>query len=262
MPTENKPAGSFVVLSVKHTHRRHKAITLWRPDDKGYCWKLSSAGIYEEARVIEHLGYYNSGCSNVAVPFYLVERLSREVEYDTKEFGLCLPNDAATWTQLLACVIRPTDYEPKPEYRGSRYSENSMWLKRKRCEQVNQAIQIIADNGRRFFHNHAANRYASMEVDARGKVWFVDDYSGKRIFTHETAWGGRWRGFSHGGTLKDLVKELRDYICTGKQLHPGYLGPERFDDSNIWGYDEAGMKAVREQAGALPVFRQPVAEAA
>lgn len=262
MPTENKPAGSFAVLSVKHTHRRHKAITLWRPDDKGYCWKLSSAGIYEEARVLEHLGYYNSGCSNVAVHFDLVERLSREVEYDTKEFGLCLPNDAATWAQLLACVIRPTDYEPKPEYRGSRYSENSMWLKRKRCEQVNQAIQIIADNGRRFFYNQAANRYASMEVDARGKVWFVDDYSGKRIFTHETAWGGRWRGFSHGGTLRNLVEAFRDYIRTGEPLPSGYLGPERFDDSNIWGYDEAGMKAVREQAGALPVFRQPVAEAA
>lgn len=96
-----------------------------------------------------------------------------------------------------------------------------------------------------------------MEVDARGKVWFIDDYSGTRVFTHETVWGGRWRGFTHGGTLKDVVKAFRDYICTGKQLHPGYLGPERFDDSKIWGYDEAGMKAAREQAGALPVFRQP-----
>ena len=262
MPTENKPVRTLIVLILKHTHRRHKAITLWRQDDKGYCWMLSSAGRYEEARVLEHLGYYNSGCSNVAVPFDLVERLSREVEYDTKEFGLCLPNDASTWAQLLACVISPTDYEPKPEYRGSRYSENSMWIKRKRCEQVNQAIRIIADHGRRFFYSQTVNRYASMEVDHRGKVWLVDDYTGKRVFTHETVWGGRWRGFSHGGTLRSLVEAFRDYICTGKQLHPGYLGPERFDDSNIWGYDEAGMKAVREQAGALPVFRQPVSEAA
>ena len=257
MPTENKPARTFIVLSLKHTHRRHKAITLWRADDSGYCWKLSSAGVYEEARVLECLGYYNSGCSNVAVPADLVERLSCEVEYDTKEFGICLPNNADTWAKLLASVIRPTDYEPKPEYRGSRYSENSMWMKRKRCEQVNQAIRIIADHGRRFFYSQTVNRYASMEVDARGKVWFIDDYSGKRIFTHETVWGGKWRGFSHGGTLKDLIKAFRDYICTGEPLHRGYLGPERFDDSNIWGYDAAGMKAVREQAGVLPVFRQP-----
>ena len=32
--------------------------------------------------------------------------------------------------------------------------------------------------------------------------------------------------------------------------------PERFNDSDIWGYDETGMKAVREQAGAYPVFHQ------
>jgi hypothetical protein len=67
---------------------------------------------------------------------------------------------------------------------------------------------------------------------------------------------------THGGTLRDLIKEFRDYICTGEPLHPGYLGPERFNDSNIWGCDEAGMQSVREQAGALPVFRQPDVEAA
>ncbi|MBD9599356.1 hypothetical protein IB252_05875 [Pseudomonas sp. PDM10] len=140
--------------------------------------------------------------------------------------------------------------------------ENKLALKRQRAEQVNQAIRIIADHGRRFFYSQSVNRYASMEVDARGKVWFIDDYSGKRVFTHETVWGGRWRGFTHGGTLKDMVKAFRDYICTGEPLHPGYLGPERFNDSNIWGYDEAGMKAVRKQAGPLSVFRQPVSEAA
>lgn len=141
-------------------------------------------------------------------------------------------------------------------------TENKLDLKRQRVEHVNQAIRIIGAHGRRFFFNQVADRYASMEVDQRGKVWFIDDYSARRIFTHKTNWGGRWRGFSHGGTLRNLVEALRDYIRTGEPLSPGYLGPERFDDSNIWGYDEADMKAVREQAGALPVFRQPVAEAA
>lgn len=141
-------------------------------------------------------------------------------------------------------------------------TENKLALKRQRVEHVNQAIRIIADHGRRFFFNQLADRYARMEVDQRGKVWFVDDYSARRIFTHKTVWGGRWRGFSHGGTLRNLVEAFRDYIRTGEPLPPGYLGPERFDDSNIWGYDEAGMKAVREQAGALAVFRQSVAEAA
>lgn len=74
---------------------------------------------------------------------------------------------------------------------------------------------------------------------------------------HKAGWGGRSRGFSHGGTLKDLIRAFRDYICTGEQVRPGYLGPERFNDSNIWGYDEEGMRAVREQAGVLPVFSPP-----
>lgn len=111
----------YIVLSLKHTRRRHTAITLWRPDDKGYCWKVESAGIYEESRVLEHLGYYNSGCSNIAVPADLARKLSREVEYDTKEYGVCLPNNARTWKQLIAAVIRPTAHPAQPEYRGARH---------------------------------------------------------------------------------------------------------------------------------------------
>ena len=125
MPTEKKLASTFIVLSLKHTHRRHKAITLWKADDSGYCWKLASAGIYDEARVLEHLGYYNSGCSNIAVPYELVKRLAVDTEYDTKEFGICLPNNAKTWKQLLASVIRKPDYPSRPEYRGVRYSKEA-----------------------------------------------------------------------------------------------------------------------------------------
>lgn len=65
-------------------------------------------------------------------------------------------------------------------------TKNKPTLKQQRAEQVNLAIRIIADHGRRFFYSQAVNRYASMEVDARGKVWFIDDYTGKRVFTHET----------------------------------------------------------------------------
>lgn len=244
----------YIVLSLKHTKRRDKAITLWQAGDTGYCWKLEAAGLYDEADVLERLGYYNSGCSNIAVPVDLVIDLCEKVEYDTMEFGVCLPNKADIWSKLLEAVIRPTQYEPKPEYRGAKHTDNSLWNKRQRCEQVNQAIRIIGDHGRRFFFYEAAQRYASLEVDQRGKVWLIDDYTGKRIYTHPTTWGGRWGGFSHGGTLKSLVERLRDYICKGKPLHISWLGPERFGDSNIWGYDEGSIRKVRDLAGALPVF--------
>ncbi|CAG8863102.1 hypothetical protein PS627_00038 [Pseudomonas fluorescens] len=252
----------YIVLSLKHTHKRHRAITLWQANDQGYCWTLNLAGLYEEADVLERLGYYNSGCANIAVPADLVRELCQKVEYDTLEFGVCLPNNASTWSTLLEAVIRPTQYEPKPELRGAKRNDNSLWMKRRRCEQVNKAIRIIGAHGRRFFYDDVQDRYARLEVDQRGKVWIIDEYSGKRIFTHPTAWGNKWRGFNHGGTLKSLVERFRDFITIGKQLHIGWLGPERFSDSNIWGYDEDSMKLVREQAGALPVFLQPQAIAA
>lgn len=133
--------------------------------------------------------------------------------------------------------------------------EDKLALKRHRCEQVNQAIQIIAAHGRRFFFSASRQTYASMEVDDRGRVWYIDYASRKRIYTHPTPWN-KWRGFSSGGTLRNVVEGFRDFIITGKPLDPFYLGPERFNGENIWGYPEDEMQKVREQAGALPVFRQ------
>ncbi len=132
--------------------------------------------------------------------------------------------------------------------------------KRQRAEHVNEVMRIIASHGRRFFYSATSNRYASIEVDARGRVWFIDDYSGKAIYTHPTGFTNRWRGFTHGGTLRSLVEAFRDYITNGVPLSPAYLGPERhrLTDGNIWGYDDNSMRAVRELAGAFPVFAQPV----
>ncbi len=132
----------------------------------------------------------------------------------------------------------------------------SLAAKQLRVAEVNQVICIIANHGRRFFFSQSSQCYASMEVDARGRVWFIDDYSGKRIYTHPTTWGSKWRGFTHGGTLRALVEAFRDYIITGKSLNPFYLGPERnnLSHGNIWGYEPEAMHAVREQACALTVF--------
>lgn len=38
----------YIVLSLNHTKRRDKAITLWKGADKGYCWKLEPAGVCTE----------------------------------------------------------------------------------------------------------------------------------------------------------------------------------------------------------------------
>jgi hypothetical protein len=130
--------------------------------------------------------------------------------------------------------------------------------KQERANHANALIAVIGKHGRRFFYNQPHNRLAHFEVDARGKVWFHDDYSAKRIYTHKTGFSARWRGFSHGGTLRSLVEAMRDYICTGTTLEPGWIGLERsFTESNIWGYPEEDMRACRAEALSLPIIKQP-----
>ena len=136
--------------------------------------------------------------------------------------------------------------------------------KQQRLEHCNQLLQVIARHGRRFFYNARHDRVASLELDARGRVWFIDDYSGQRVYTHPTGFGGRWRDFSHGGTLRGLVEALRDYIVTGELLPRGYIATETsWSDGDIWGYSPEAAKAVREEAYAIPMFREhPKREAA
>lgn len=131
-----------------------------------------------------------------------------------------------------------------------------MATKQERLEHANQLIQIIAAHGRRFFFSLSSGRTAQLLIDQRGRVWFQDDSTGKLIFTHETTWSNKWRGFSHGGTLRDLVEMMREYIIKGIPIHPYYLGMERRNvyDGNIWGYTDEEIKAVREQAALLPII--------
>ncbi len=131
-------------------------------------------------------------------------------------------------------------------------------LKQQRCEQVNAVIKIIGAHGRRFFYNARFDRYARIELDQRGRVWIIDDYTGERVYTHPTGFGNQWRGFSHGGTLRDLVERFRDYITKGAALPQGVLGHERINpaNGNIWGYEPEAMQRVRAEAGPSPVFRQ------
>ncbi len=130
--------------------------------------------------------------------------------------------------------------------------------KQQRLEHANELIQVIAQHGRRFFYNVTRNATARFELDHRGRVWFIDDYSGTRIYTHRSGFQSNWRGFSHGGTLRDLVERMRDYIVTGQPLSPHWLGPERsFSNGNIWGYEPDAMEAVRREGAALPIIRRP-----
>lgn len=124
--------------------------------------------------------------------------------------------------------------------------------KRDRIDKVNQMIRAIGDRGRRFFYSKSKDRYASVEVDHRGRVWWIDDYTGRRIYTH---YRYRWQGFSHGGTLQDLVGHFRDFIAKGKPVPARCFGPwpSYYCDGDLWGYGE-DMEAVRVAAKELGII--------
>ena len=128
-----------------------------------------------------------------------------------------------------------------------------MPTKQERIEAVNRLIGEIASCGHHFFRH--GDKVARMEVDARGKVWLIDEYSGRRIYTH---YAGRWRGFTHGGTLRDLVCSLRDFITSGALLHAHSFGPfpDWYSRGDPWAYG-ADMVRVREAAKAAGLLQPP-----
>lgn len=86
-------------------------------------------------------------------------------------------------------------------------------IEQKRLEKANELLSVIGNCGQKFF-NHKGE-ISRLELDSRGRVWFIDSYSKKRVYTH---YGHRWRGFTNGGTLRSLIIRLRKYIKTGEMF--------------------------------------------
>ena len=86
-------------------------------------------------------------------------------------------------------------------------------------------------------------------------MWFVDGYREDRIYTHYTR--GRWRGFSEGGTLRDLVIRLRDFITKGTTVGRVFGPyPDWYCDGDPWGYG-ADMKRVFDAAVEMGIVEAP-----
>lgn len=109
------------VVSLKHTQRRHAYITVWRPDDCGYAFPLSWAGRYPIERIMAHLGYYNSGCSAVAVPCSVLDAVAVDPAPGMIDgnAGPVVLNTRANWKKILAAVVSPPAYESKPQFKGA-----------------------------------------------------------------------------------------------------------------------------------------------
>ncbi|MGI2021688.1 hypothetical protein [Shewanella glacialipiscicola] len=122
-----------------------------------------------------------------------------------------------------------------------------------RVEHANALIKVISEHGRKFFDHKGT--IATLELDKNGKVWLIDEYTKARVYTQ---YNGTWRRFHHGGTLRDLVCAMRDYITKGKKLSIEWIAPARCNPENgsIWGYDKEAAAAVRAAAAQLPIIEQ------
>lgn len=111
----------YYIVSVKHTLRNNKYITIWRPDDRGYCWALCNAGKYPHDLVMNRLSYYNTGHSDVAVPCAVLDAIAVPPIKGHHDFdaGPCIENKRNNWRLILSNVIADPMNEPHPQFRGA-----------------------------------------------------------------------------------------------------------------------------------------------
>lgn len=122
-----------------------------------------------------------------------------------------------------------------------------------RIEHANAIILSMSGHGRRFFYNSKHDRVARFEIDSAGRLRFRDEYTDKCIALIH---GGKWRGFTNGGTMRAIIEDLAQYIRTGKKIR-NHFGPwpDWICDGDLWGYgDDAGK--VRAEVSVNPALRQ------
>ena len=103
-----------------------------------------------------------------------------------------------------------------------------------RLQLANAYIEKISEHGRGFFKHD--NRITHFVVCRRtGRLKIIDKYSQRWV---DIAKKGRWHGFSDGGTLRNVIECLADFI-RGRRNIPEF-------SYRYWGYTEGEMRALDE----------------
>lgn len=128
-------------------------------------------------------------------------------------------------------------------------------LKQERLDECNFLIEQISKHGRKFFnYQKQKGRTSKLELGFQERVYFIDGYTGKRIYTHRRYC--RWNGFTEGGTLKSLVEAMRNYITFGDKIRfSSICAPDFYGDGgNVWGYENSEADKLRESVKHLEMF--------
>lgn len=84
----------YYIISLTHTNKSDKYITLWRPNNKGYCYSKENAGIYETPKE----GYHDSE-DNMPISKEQADKLFVSLPYEGEE-KLMIINTKAVWEVL------------------------------------------------------------------------------------------------------------------------------------------------------------------
>lgn len=116
--------------------------------------------------------------------------------------------------------------------------------KEERCIRANELILLIATTGRMFFNYEEHGGDISAFTVAKGRIYFIDGYTNKRIY----AYGNQFfrRKFTQGGTMQALVLDIAEWIRTGKPANAknGYGGVY----CDHWGYPADDMAKIQRKA--------------
>lgn len=124
--------------------------------------------------------------------------------------------------------------------------------RRKRVKIANDFINVIGLCGRNFFTYKGS--ISKLEVDDRGRIWYIDRYSLSKIYLHYPYWKAN-RKISVGGTLTDLIGGLKDFVFDGSQINPPFFGPwpDWMCSGDLWGYED-DMEIVRRAAYKMGII--------
>ena len=87
----------YYIISLKHTHKQDKYITLWRENNSGYCYTRYQSGVYNEIKE----GYHNGEGDSLPILMGELEGLfiDSDIVIDNKN-RKCIPNCKLVWDML------------------------------------------------------------------------------------------------------------------------------------------------------------------
>ena len=82
------------IVSLTHTQKHEKYITLWRPNNSGYCYSKEMAGYYEKPKY----GYHDNDF-NMPISDEEANELFQELPFDGV-LKMMIPNTKESWEKL------------------------------------------------------------------------------------------------------------------------------------------------------------------